>query len=99
MKKKLASRSAFFNLRVLIGVFVILTGVLFALAGFATFFGMTANSAQAQQKHKIIDLFDKEPAGAAGTPTPTPTASPTPTPTPTATPVSCSWAAGAPLPT
>src|SRR2546426_4371599 len=48
MKKKSASQSAFFNLRVLIGLFVVLAGVFLALAGFGAF------SAQAQQKHKII---------------------------------------------
>jgi hypothetical protein len=51
MKKKSASRSAFFNLRVLIGLLVLLSGVFLALAGLGTF------SAQAQQKKKtfIID--------------------------------------------
>ena len=34
MKKKSASRSAFFNLRVLVGLFAALTGVLLALAEF-----------------------------------------------------------------
>src|SRR5438874_6011637 len=48
MKKKSASQSAFFNLRVLIGLFVVLAGVFLALAGFGAF------SAQAQQKNKII---------------------------------------------
>src|SRR6266702_7428349 len=56
MKKKSASRSAFFNLRVLIGLFVVLTGVFLALIGLGTFSGLTASSAQAQQKHKIIDI-------------------------------------------
>ncbi len=66
MKKKSASQSAparrspseggFFNLRVLIGLFVVLAGVFLALAGLGTFSAITANSAQAQQKHKIIDL-------------------------------------------
>src|SRR6266542_6320760 len=55
MKKK-SSQSAFFNLRVLIGLFVVLAGVFLALAGFGTFSAITASSAQAQQKHKIIDL-------------------------------------------
>src|SRR5256886_6159535 len=50
MKKKSASQSAFFNLRVLIGLFVVLAGVFLALAGFGTFSAL----AQAQQKHKII---------------------------------------------
>src|SRR6266480_863341 len=54
MKKKSASRSAFFNLRVLIGLFVVLTGVFLALAGLGTFSALTASSAQAQQKPKFI---------------------------------------------
>src|SRR6266705_1088944 len=56
MKKKSASRSAFFNLRVLIGLFILLAGVFLALIGLGTFSGLTASSAQAQQKHKIIDI-------------------------------------------
>src|SRR6266513_216630 len=56
MKKKSASQSAFFNLRVLIGLFVVLAGVFLALAGLGTFSAITANSAQAQQKHKIINI-------------------------------------------
>src|SRR5947199_1019273 len=66
MKKKSASQSTparrslgeggFFNLRVLIGLFVVLAGVFLALAGFGTFSAVTANSAQAQQKHKIINI-------------------------------------------
>ena len=56
MKKKSASQSAFFNLRVLIGLFIVLAGVFLALAGLGTFSAITANSVQAQQKHKIIDL-------------------------------------------
>src|ERR1700682_4148249 len=44
MKKKPASKSAFFNLRVLIGLSLVLAGVFLALLGFGTF------SAQAQQK-------------------------------------------------
>ena len=56
MKKKSASRSAFFNLRVLIGLFIVLAGVFLALAGLGTFSGLTASSAQAQQKHKIINI-------------------------------------------
>src|SRR5438874_6795421 len=56
MKKKSTSQSAFFNLRVLIGLFVVLTGVFLALIGLGTFSGLTASSAQAQQKHKIIDV-------------------------------------------
>ncbi len=49
MKKK-SSQSAFFNLRVLIGLFVVLAGVFLALAGFGTFSAL----AQAKQKQKII---------------------------------------------
>src|SRR5437868_8842212 len=56
MKKKSASRSAFFNIRVLIGLFILLAGVVLALVGFGTFSGITASSAQAQQKHKIINI-------------------------------------------
>src|SRR5215813_10105204 len=56
MKNKSTSQSAFFNLRVLIGLFVVLTGVFLALIGLGTFSGLTASSAQAQQKHKIIDV-------------------------------------------
>src|SRR5207253_5635267 len=66
MKKKSASQSAparrslgeggFFNLRVLIGLFVVLAGVFLALASLGTFSAITANSAQAQQKHKIINI-------------------------------------------
>src|SRR6266498_1227941 len=56
MKKKSASQSAFFNLRVLIGLFIVVAGVFLALAGFGTFSAITASSAQAQQKHKIINI-------------------------------------------
>jgi hypothetical protein len=45
VKKKSASESAFFNLRVLIGLFLVLAGIFLALLGFGTF------SAQAQQKY------------------------------------------------
>src|SRR5947199_4489732 len=56
MKKKSTSQSAFFNVRALIGMFVVLAGVFVALIGLGTFSGLTANSAQAQQKHKIINV-------------------------------------------
>src|SRR5882724_8240840 len=56
MKKKSASQSAFFNLRVLIGLFMLIAGVLLALAAVGTFSGITASSAKAQQKHKIINV-------------------------------------------
>src|SRR5438132_7745473 len=56
MKKKSASQSAFFNLRVLIGLFIVLAGIFLALAGFGTFSAITAGNAQAQQGHKIINV-------------------------------------------
>ena len=56
MKKKSTSQSAFFNLRVLIGLFIVLAGVFLALIGLGTFSGLTASSAQAQQNHKIINV-------------------------------------------
>ena len=57
MKKKSASRSAFFNLRVLIGLFILLAGVFLALAGLGTFSASASSSARAQQKKpKIINI-------------------------------------------
>src|SRR6266478_5456523 len=56
MKKKSTSQSAFFNLRVLIGVCIALVGVVLALAGLGTFSALTASIAQAQQRHKIINV-------------------------------------------
>src|SRR5436309_5507939 len=56
MKQKSTSQSAFFNLRVLIGLFVVLTGAFLALIGLGTFSGLTASSAKAQQAHKIINV-------------------------------------------
>ena len=56
MKKKSTSQSAFFNPRVLIGMFIVLAGVFVALIGLGTFSGLTASSAKAQQTHKIIDV-------------------------------------------
>src|SRR2546421_9699901 len=56
MKKKSTSHSAFFNVRVLIGLFIVLAGVSLALIGLGTFSGLTASSAQAQPKHKIINI-------------------------------------------
>jgi hypothetical protein len=44
----------FFNLRLLIGLFIVLAGVCLALAGVAAFSALTASLAQAQQKNKII---------------------------------------------
>src|SRR5438552_1374924 len=48
MKKTTTSQSAFFNLRLLIGLLTVLVGVFLALVGFGGF------SAQAQQKPRII---------------------------------------------
>src|SRR5437773_10894557 len=56
MKKKSTSQSAFFNIRVLIGLSVVLAGVFLALIGLGTFSGLTASSAKAQQTHKIINV-------------------------------------------
>src|SRR2546430_1827127 len=56
MKQKSTSQSAFFNLRVLIGLFVVLNGVCLAVIGFGTFSGLTASSAKAQQAHKIVNI-------------------------------------------
>src|SRR5436190_19340586 len=44
MKKKSTSQSAFFNLRVLIGLLVFLAGVFLALLGFGTFSNASAQS-------------------------------------------------------
>src|SRR5213596_2957672 len=46
----------FFNMRVLIALFIVLAGVVLALVGLGTFSGLTASSAQAQQNHKIINV-------------------------------------------
>jgi hypothetical protein len=56
MKKKSTAKSAFFNLRVLIGLSIVVAGVFLALLGFGTFSAITASSAQAQQQPKIIDI-------------------------------------------
>src|SRR4029077_13740922 len=61
MKKKSISQSAFFNPRVLIGLFVVLAGVFLAMLGLGAFSVITASSAQAQQKHKIINVPDLPP--------------------------------------
>src|SRR5262249_12935991 len=62
MKKKSASRAAFFKVRVLIGLFILLAGVFLALIGLGTFSGLTANSAQAQQKKtKILNIAGLPP--------------------------------------
>ena len=48
-------------MRVLIGLFVVLTGVFLAAIGFGTFSGLTASSAKAQQTHKIINIAGLPP--------------------------------------
>jgi multisubunit Na+/H+ antiporter MnhC subunit len=58
MKKKSSSQSAFFNLRVLIGLFVFLAGIFLALAGLGTFSAVTASIAQAQQNYIITNSID-----------------------------------------
>jgi hypothetical protein len=60
MKEKHSARSAFFNLRILIGLFIVVTGVGLALAGLGAFSALTASMAQAQQKNKII-AYSKDP--------------------------------------
>src|SRR5436309_14863303 len=58
MKKKSTSESAFFNLRVLVGMFVLLAGVFLALLGFGTY------SAQAQQNYTTTNsIVPLVPAG------------------------------------
>jgi len=66
MKKNSTSQSAparhsfseggFFNLRLLIGLCIVLAGVFLALLGLGAFSVITASSVQAQQKQRIIDI-------------------------------------------
>src|SRR5437773_9391208 len=65
MKTKSTSQSAsarssceggFFNVRVLIGLFVILTGILLALLGFGAF--SAVSNAQAQQNYSISESIN-----------------------------------------
>jgi len=51
---KRTSQSAFFSLRVLIGLFIALAGVFLALAGLGAFSAIAGSTAQGQQNHKII---------------------------------------------
>src|SRR5438874_4060603 len=62
MKKKKSSQSAFFNLRVLIGLFIVLAGVFLALLGFAAFSAPAASMAQAQQNYTITSTDPLVPA-------------------------------------
>jgi hypothetical protein len=67
MKKKSTSQSAFLNLRVLIGLFVALTGVSLALLATANPSGLTfgasshARTDQAQQKYKVTTRSSIDP--------------------------------------
>ena len=54
MKKKSASQSAFFNTRVLIGVFILLAGVFLALASSGVFSIAAQSVIQATTKNRII---------------------------------------------
>ena len=54
MKKKSGSRSAFFNLRVLIGLCLALGGVALALAQPGTFSAVAAKDVQAKVKNQIV---------------------------------------------
>src|SRR5262245_9055648 len=54
MKKKSASQSAFFNLRVLIGLCIVLIGGVLALAQFGVFSAAAQGIIQAMTKGKII---------------------------------------------
>ena len=53
MKKKSASRSAFFNVRVLIGLFILLAGVFLALASSGVFSATAQSVRQAKQRYQI----------------------------------------------
>src|SRR4029077_18444362 len=54
MKKKSTSQSAFFNLRVLTGLCMVLVGAFIALAGFGVFSATAAGVLGVLQKHQII---------------------------------------------
>ena len=54
MKKKSTSQSAFFNLRVLIGLFVVLTGVFLALLGFGAFSSLFAQRPQQPRSQQPV---------------------------------------------
>ena len=54
MKKKSASQSAFFNLRVLIGLFTVLAGVFVALVASGVFSATAQSVIQGMTKAKII---------------------------------------------
>jgi hypothetical protein len=54
MKKKSASQSAFFNLRVLIGLFIVVAGVLLALASSGVLSATAQNAIRRTTKGKIV---------------------------------------------
>src|SRR6266498_2452343 len=54
MKKKYTSQSAFFNLRVLIGLCIVLVGVVLALAQFGVFSAAAQSIIQGMTRGKII---------------------------------------------
>ena len=56
MKKKSASKSAFFNLRVLIGLCIALAGVFLALVGLNAFAANRTSNTQAHQGPKIVNV-------------------------------------------
>src|SRR6476659_687762 len=56
MKKKSTPQSAFFNLRVLIGLCIALAGISLALVGLDAFATNRASNAQAKQEPKIINI-------------------------------------------
>src|SRR6266480_6428054 len=58
MKKKSTSQSAFFNIRVLIGLFIVLAGTFIALAGFGLFTSFAANAAPAKQYNAYNSSVD-----------------------------------------
>src|SRR5437879_13546407 len=63
MEKKRTAQSAFFNLRVVIGLLITLTGVFLGLQGYGPF-GPAASITPAQQSHTYTHLIDPlVPAG------------------------------------
>src|SRR6267142_5686494 len=57
MKKKSTSQSAFFNLRVLIGLFTVLAGVFLALVGFGAFSAQAQQQTSTQSVNSLIHLL------------------------------------------
>src|SRR4051812_18468116 len=61
MKKKSASKSAFFNLRVLIGLCIALAGVFLALMGLNAYAANRTSNTQAHKGSKIVNLAGLPP--------------------------------------